>query len=442
MDGEFEQPGPSYWDIADVEYLERYQEGGFHPVHIGDELHHGRYKIVHKLGYGSFSTVWLVQDRHKDQYVALKIAAADAGRERTEIHMLQRLGLLRDSVGGGSGHPGRNFVSEMLDEFEIQGPNGKHQCIALEPLGASLSIAYENLEGYRLPSEVSKKVAMQLAEGLSYLHACGIVHGGRLSSDPIPLAIPDLKPETLTRKIDLHDGNILFRLPSVRHWTAEQVYSCFGRPEVIQISRRDGLPLGPHAPKYAVCLPPPKKLLSLCLTDASISIVDFGESFLSTICIPKQLPTPTWFAAPEVLFHDLVGPPSDVWALACLLFHVFGRRELFQSYNGNRDEILLEMVCTFGKLPSRWWQQWEKRKDYFGEDGIANPGNRRTSGVDLQAKLKSLTRDAIGGLEAEELAAFECVLLGMLTFEPSKRLSAEGVVQILPRVCGIGSSPM
>lgn len=36
---------------------EQYCGGGYHPVYISDEIHSGRYRIVHKLGYGSYSTV-------------------------------------------------------------------------------------------------------------------------------------------------------------------------------------------------------------------------------------------------------------------------------------------------------------------------------------------------------------------------------------------------
>ena len=35
--------------------------GGYHPVHIGDQLH-GRYLVVRKLGWGHFATVWLCWD--------------------------------------------------------------------------------------------------------------------------------------------------------------------------------------------------------------------------------------------------------------------------------------------------------------------------------------------------------------------------------------------
>jgi len=39
--------------------------GGFHPVQIGD-VYDNRYTVLLKLGFGLYSTVWLVQDQ---QYV-------------------------------------------------------------------------------------------------------------------------------------------------------------------------------------------------------------------------------------------------------------------------------------------------------------------------------------------------------------------------------------
>lgn len=43
--------------VGDTEELEMYRKGGFHPVHLGDLYDEGRYRIVHKLGAGGFSTV-------------------------------------------------------------------------------------------------------------------------------------------------------------------------------------------------------------------------------------------------------------------------------------------------------------------------------------------------------------------------------------------------
>jgi non-specific serine/threonine protein kinase len=45
-----------------AEWVEAYRPGHCHPVHIGDSLKQGRYSVLRKLGYGSFSTVWLAHD--------------------------------------------------------------------------------------------------------------------------------------------------------------------------------------------------------------------------------------------------------------------------------------------------------------------------------------------------------------------------------------------
>lgn len=44
------------------ENLVRYSPGGYHPLRIGDLLKDGAYKIINKLSYGQYSTVWLARD--------------------------------------------------------------------------------------------------------------------------------------------------------------------------------------------------------------------------------------------------------------------------------------------------------------------------------------------------------------------------------------------
>ena len=88
------------------------------------------------------------------------------------------------------------------------------------------------------------------------------------------------------------------------------------------------------------------------------------------------------------------------------------------------------------RFPSRWWHRWEKRADHFGGDGTgyATLEMRRRA---RRARLQALARCTLGGLEAEESAAFKPVLLGILRFEPDERMSAEEVARLLPCVCGI-----
>jgi serine/threonine-protein kinase SRPK3 len=54
-----DSPDTSSQDIE--EGRDVYRPGGFHPVYIGD-VYHDKYKVLNKIGYGVYSTVWLARD--------------------------------------------------------------------------------------------------------------------------------------------------------------------------------------------------------------------------------------------------------------------------------------------------------------------------------------------------------------------------------------------
>ncbi|KAJ2842434.1 serine/threonine protein kinase, CMGC, partial [Coemansia erecta] len=107
----------------DEEDIEDYRKGGYHPVKVGDSFKDGRYKVVRKLGWGHFSTVWLAYDHVKDIHVALKIVKSAAHYTEAaldEIELCSRTMTIREP------HVGRDYVAKMLDSFEYSGPNGRH----------------------------------------------------------------------------------------------------------------------------------------------------------------------------------------------------------------------------------------------------------------------------------------------------------------------------
>lgn len=60
-----QQPGFVVSDSGNIEEgRDAYQSGGFHPVYIGD-VYASKYEVMSKIGYGRYSTVWLVKDLSK-----------------------------------------------------------------------------------------------------------------------------------------------------------------------------------------------------------------------------------------------------------------------------------------------------------------------------------------------------------------------------------------
>ena len=170
---------PVYQWQEDVENLEAYCSGGYHSIQLGDEFSQGRYRVVHKLGYGSFSTVWLARDSVAKRYVSLKVIAARCSERSLEAKVLNHI------HRNDCHHPDRRFVSSLLDEFSVTGPNGTHRCLVGEVLGPSVLDVKESHECELLPLGIARRVTVQLAMGLAAIHSCGVVHGGKFTASEV-----------------------------------------------------------------------------------------------------------------------------------------------------------------------------------------------------------------------------------------------------------------
>lgn len=158
--------------VRGVETLEKYQCGGYHPIMIGDVLN-DRYHIVDKLGFGGYSTVWLALDTNLKRYVAVKVNIADSLPRETKV--LKAL----SSPFLSSLRPGHGLVPVLLDEFNVQGPNGKHTCYTVTPAQCNLrEISFSRLFSLK----VARALSYGLTQAVAYTHSQGYVHGG-LSCD-------------------------------------------------------------------------------------------------------------------------------------------------------------------------------------------------------------------------------------------------------------------
>jgi serine/threonine protein kinase len=100
------------------EWGESYRPGGYHPVHPGGVLQ-DCYRIIRKLGYGSFSTTWLAVDQSSDCFIALKVTVASLDKQVID----QTLAIHKTLP-----QTGPQPLVGLRGVFELTGPNGRHAC--------------------------------------------------------------------------------------------------------------------------------------------------------------------------------------------------------------------------------------------------------------------------------------------------------------------------
>jgi serine/threonine-protein kinase SRPK3 len=107
-------------------------------VSIGDVFADGRYKVLHKLGFGGSSTIWLARDSVSGILVALKVLAAfKSTKPKDEIEELI-ISRKLDSLIASTHNPARHNIQTIKDSFIEEGPNGTHVCLVSELAGPSV----------------------------------------------------------------------------------------------------------------------------------------------------------------------------------------------------------------------------------------------------------------------------------------------------------------
>ncbi|KAL2044425.1 hypothetical protein N7G274_003130 [Stereocaulon virgatum] len=311
--------GALYCEV-DAEPLERYRKGGYHPTHLGDIFKDGRYKIIHKLGWGGYATVWLARDFLLSRHVAIKILVSELWHDSHEVRILEHL------LHGPASHPGKKRIIQLLDRFEHEGPNGTHPCLVFEPLGPSVVSEAELYTSNRLPGKVAWEASRQTIQALAYIHASGIAHG------------------------DLHPGNIIFA-NTTSYQSDTDLLKSLGEPQMSDVIPSSGHSLTAQVPKYLV-LPTSPPFVARDFESCQVKLVDFGEAF--SVGQQRQIRCPLVFRAPEAFLTSQWDLQVDIWSLGCTIFELVVGYPPFDNFMPNKDDLIREWVSMFGDLPEEW----------------------------------------------------------------------------------------
>eukprot|EP00049_Salpingoeca_infusionum_P000267 m.38617 g.38617 ORF g.38617 m.38617 type:complete len:555 (-) comp10210_c0_seq2:398-2062(-) len=345
-----------------------YRRGGYHPVTLG-EVYKQRYRILKKLGWGHFSTVWLVKDTSTSEFSALKIVkSASHYTEAAE----DEVKLLREIRTADPRAKYRHRHIQLLDDFRVFGVHGTHIAMVTEVLGCHVLKLIKHYQYRGLPRVLTKRIIKQTLEGLDYLHTkCSIIH-------------TDIKPENILMCLSPQEVVALGRLAEATYplKLAEQGVSVkMSRSQKKRNRRRkakaqDEPELPPSVQELAS--DPALRSLSEKLSDpAFLHSVRFKIADLGNACWVDQhfasVIQTRQYRSLEVILGDHYDTSADVWSVACMAFELSTGDFLFdphtgKSYDRNEDHIALIMELL-GPIPSHIVNTSPAARHYFDRRG-------------------------------------------------------------------------
>ncbi|OAA59695.1 Protein kinase-like domain protein [Niveomyces insectorum RCEF 264] len=434
------------------EWVEDYYPGSYHPVDVGDTIYGGRYKVIRKLGYGSFSTVWLVHDLDKANYVAVKILVAKASEGNGD---LQEEKIYRHLSRPANEQTTVNrYITQLLDTFVLKGPNGEHKCMVFEPMGPTANTMVEELPEFnpqmygmkvRYPVWMAKQILRGALEALQFLHAQGIAHG------------------------DFQPGNILFPLRAGGHghsdgrgrgsssscldgvaeatlWQTDNANATFRGSISPPVVRLDGK-VDRWAPKH-LYVPQPLTAFTDYGPGFRVKLSDLGGAYFVSEP-PDEIVTPTGLSAPELIFQKSVPPTVDgrmldIWSVGCLVFELVTGCQLFCIPYSMREDAddshLLSLSHILGPLPDHLFARWPRSSLYFTTDnaGKRTLFNRALGGVGPGQEpliLPTPTMEDMFDEAAPEVGStaeaqqIKSLVRRILQYDPSQRPTAAEILQ-------------
>ena len=357
-------------DYSDTqeERKEEYRKGGYHPVSEG-ELYNHRYRTVHKLGWGYFSTVWLVWDYVDSDFKAMKV---QKGAEHYREAALDEIKLLAQIMEGDP--KSEKCCCSMTDSFEHTGPNGKHIIMVFLVLGENLLSLITKYDYKGAPLKLVRKIAQQTLIGLDYLHRERQIIHTDLKPENIMLSKPVKK---IRRIMDLYQAPPIEKQLLLTEKDPAMMSKAQKKrlKKKLKEQRDDDEDAPAAAPEVTV---KPVKIEDDDVSEEaedveferrkSIVIADFGNGCWTYKRFTDEVQT-RQYRSPEVILGEEYSTPIDVWSAACVFFELMTGEFLFDPRTGDnfdRDEDHLALcIELLGPLPPRMSRGTGKFRDRF-----------------------------------------------------------------------------
>ncbi|KAF7123438.1 hypothetical protein RHSIM_Rhsim12G0039100 [Rhododendron simsii] len=320
-----------------------------------------RYKILRKIGEGTFGQVFECWDREAKEMVAIKVVRSIkkyCEAAMMEIDVLQLLGRY-DRCG--------SRCVQIRNWFDYR----NHICIVFEKLGPSL-FDFLRKNNYRsFPVDLVREIGRQLLECVAFTHDMRLIH-------------TDLKPE-----------NILFISPDYVKVPDYKVGSC---------SPRDGS-----------CF---KRLPK----SSAIKVIDFGSTAYEHQ-EHNYIVSTRHYRAPEVILGLGWSYPCDIWSVGCILVELCSGEALFQTHENLEHLAMMERVL--GPIPEHMLRRVDRHAEKYVKRGRLDWPEGATSRDSIKAVMKLPRLQNLVMHHVDHSAGDLIDLLqGLLRYDPSMRMTA------------------
>ena len=335
---------------------------------------HGKYILLHKIGYGAFSTVWLTyhfNDPAKVYYYAIKIQNEedyeDAVVEVKTLTMLKRAKC--------------PYLLELKETFQFTPPNTRCKnpsiCMVFDLMACSLYQLirrgkYEN----GLPTHVVLRIAYQVLTALKHVHDNDFVH-------------TDIKPENLLiegrdRRIQLVINEVdKLNIPNIYDTLVEKEktkQNCI-KPNKERLKKIKKVAQEELKQVIVKCMKPitdkifdsSHKEVAEDIENINVVLSDFGTVFHVDDLEPDSAIQTRYYMSPEVILQCGCDKRCDLWSVGCMLYELLTGDILFdpekdRTHSRDFHHIFwINQIC--GDIPEGMIRRSPKKKEFFDKKG-------------------------------------------------------------------------
>ncbi|KAJ7294770.1 hypothetical protein O6H91_14G023900 [Diphasiastrum complanatum] len=280
-------PGPapttSYCDganrvVASPPWREDDKDGHY-MFELGENIGH-RYKIISKMGEGTFGRVLECWDREAHEFVAIKLIRNVPKYRDAAMIEIDVLHVLAKNDRNRS----RGCV-QLKDWFNYR----NHVCMVFERLGPSLYDFLRKNSYCPYSVDLVRDFGKQLLESVAYMHELSLIH-------------TDIKPENI-----LLVSSDYFKVPDYKKTST------------------------------------PGKSFKRVPKSSEIKLIDFGSATFESHYHCSVVST-RHYRAPEVILGLGWSYPCDLWSVGCILVELCSGDTLFQTHENLEHLAMMERV--------------------------------------------------------------------------------------------------